>query len=89
MYGCIVILIDRVFHTFMQHWSKLDYQESPHPVGRSFHVGVCLGYGEDNPKLLVTGGFDDDVTLSDMWMLDLDSRKWKEVRERNLLSDKL
>ena len=67
----------------MQHWSKLDHQEGvPRPVGRSFHVAVCLGYGGDNPKLLVTGGLDaNNVALSDVWILDLDSRKWKEVSE--------
>ena len=75
----------------MQHWSKLDHQEGvPRPVKRSFHVAVCLGYGGDNPKLLVTGGRDaNSVALSDVWILDLDSRKWKEVRECDLLSDKL
>ena len=75
----------------MQHWSKLDHQEGiPHPVGRSTHVAVCLGYGGDNPKLLMTGGRDvNNVALSDVWILDLDSRKWKEVRECDLLSDKL
>ena len=67
----------------MQHWSKLDHQEGiPRPVGRSAHVAVCLGYGGDNHKLLVTGGRDaNNVTLSDVWILDLDSRKWKEVSE--------
>ena len=75
----------------MQHWSKLDHQEGiPRPVGRSTHVAVCLGYGGDNPKLLMTGGRDaNKVTLNDVWILDLDSRKWKEVSECDLLSDKL
>ena len=60
----------------MQHWSK---QGILHPVGSS-HVAVCLGYGGDNPKLLVTGGRDaNNVTLNDVWILDLNSRKWKEV----------
>ena len=67
----------------MQHWSKLDHQEGvPRPVERGGHVAVCLGYGGDNLKLLVTGGVDANyVTLSDVWILDLDSRKWKEVSE--------
>ena len=57
---------------------------------RSSHVAVCLGYGGDNPKLLVTGGVDaNGVALSDVWILDLDSGKWREVRECDLLSDKL
>ena len=89
-YNC---LIDRFFSllcTFMQHWSQLDHQKGvSHPVERFFHVAVCLGYGGDNPKLLVTGGRGtNNVTLSDVWILGLDSRKWKEVRECDLLSDK-
>ena len=67
----------------MQHWSKLDHQEGiPCPVERNYHVAVCLGYCGDDPKLLVTGGLGaNNVPLSDVWILDLDSGKWKEVSE--------
>lgn len=65
-----------------QHWSKLDYQKGgPHPAKRSHHGSVCLGYGGDHPQLLVTGGWgDDEEILSDMWILDLHSQMWREVR---------
>ena len=50
-------------------------------MGRSGHAAVCLGYGGDHPCLLVTGGLDMDKTvLSDAWILDLQSGKWREVR---------
>ena len=41
---------------------------------------MCLGYGGDHPQLLITGGivFGDKV-LSDSWMLDLQSGRWREV----------
>ena len=53
----------------------------PCPVGRSFHAAVCLGYGGDHPQLLVIGGKDaDDHVLGDAWLLDMQSRKWIEVR---------
>ena len=68
----------------MQHWSKVDPQEGePWPVRRSYHAAVCLGYG-DHPQLLVTGGYGILVIggggpLSDMWLLDVDTGRWREV----------
>ena len=51
-------------------------------MARYYHVAVCLGYGRDNPKLLVIGGLNfKNMRLSDVWMLDLDSGKWKEVTD--------
>ena len=48
---------------------------------RSAHAAVCLDYG-DHPQLLVTGGMSgvDGQPLSDAWMLDVQSGRWKEVR---------
>ena len=67
----------------LQHWRKLVIQEGgPCPVKRDSHTAVCLGYGGDNPQLLVIGGNRGAVyaPLSDAWMLDVNSRRWKEVR---------
>ncbi len=65
----------------MQHWTKLDYHKDPCPVARLFHNAVCIGYGGDHPQLLVTGGVDDGKkALSDGWILDVESRRWREVR---------
>ena len=41
---------------------------------------MCLNYGRDNPQLLVTGGWDGKRVLSDAWMLDMESGRWREVR---------
>ena len=50
------------------------------PVGRTGHAAVCLGYGGDHPQLLITGGLDDgNKVLSDSWMLDLQSGRWRVV----------
>ena len=67
---------------FMQHWSKLDYREGePCPMRRNSHAAVCLGYGQDHPQLLVTGGRGaGNKVLSDAWMLDVQSGRWREVR---------
>ena len=53
----------------------------PQPVGRRDHGACCLNYGEDNPKVLMSGGLDNGVNvLGDMWILDVNSGKWTEVR---------
>ena len=58
----------------------MDPQEGePWPVERSYHAAVCVGYG-DRPQVLVTGGWNGSLnTLSDMWLLDVDTGKWREV----------
>ena len=52
----------------------------PQPVERYYHGACCLNYGEDNPKLLISGGLKDTNVLGDMWILDVNSGKWTEVR---------
>ena len=64
---------------FMQHFSKMDTQGGSCPEARYSHAAVCLGYGGDHPQLLVTGGLGNGV-LSDVWMLDVQSGRWREVR---------
>ena len=51
------------------------------PVERSHHGACCLNYDEDHPKVLISGGRDEqDDVLSDMWILDVNIGKWTEVR---------
>ena len=64
---------------FMQNFSKMDTQGEFCPKGRGFHAAVCLGYGGDHPQLLVIGGLGSNV-LSDVWLLDVQSGRWREVR---------
>ena len=66
---------------FVQHWTRVDIQEGEGcPTRRSDHAAVCLGYGGDHSQLLITGGVDDcDRVLSDSWILDLHSGRWREV----------
>ena len=67
---------------FMQHWSKVEHPVGElHPVGRSSHAAVCLGYGGDHPQLLVIGGRGAGYkVLGDAWLLDVQSGQWREVR---------
>ena len=52
----------------------------PQPMGRRCHGACCLNYGEDHPKVLISGGVKDRDILGDMWILDVNSGKWTEVR---------
>ena len=55
---------------------------APWPVGRVRHAACCLNYGDDKPVLLMTGGVDGyDSTLKDAWLLEVNSGRWREVRE--------
>jgi hypothetical protein len=50
-------------------------------VGRYGHAAVLLDYCGDHPQLFVTGGSDADrEVLSDSWILDMQSGRWREVR---------
>lgn len=64
-------------------WTKLDRHEgAPWPAERSFHAATCLNYGDDHPQLLVTGGLGkENKVLSDAWLLDINTGRWREVRE--------
>lgn len=49
---------------------------------RAYHAAVCLGFGESDPHLFVTGGLGSgEEILRDAWMLDVKLRKWEEVRD--------
>ena len=65
---------------FMQHFSKMDTQGEFCPKERDSHAAVCLGYGGDHPQLLVTGGNAGGNVLSEVWLLDVQSGRWREVR---------
>ena len=69
-------------HLF-QECTKLERPErDPWPAERKYHAATCLNYGDHYPQLLVTGGVDkNNKTLSDAWVLDINSGKWREVRE--------
>ena len=56
-----------------------DHKGEPYPVGRKGHAAVCLDYG-DHSQLFMTGGCDNGINvLSDAWMLDVQSGRWREV----------
>ena len=45
------------------------------------HGACCLNYGENLPKVLISGGLDKGYNvLGDMWILDVYSGKWTVVR---------
>ena len=72
-----------ILHHLSQEWTKLERREgAPWPAERSCHAACCLNYGQDHPQVLVTGGRDkNDNTLKNMWILDVKSGRWREVRD--------
>ena len=64
----------------IQHWLKIPHNDGAQLLGRTDHAAVCLDYGGDRPQLIVTGGVDDDDNvLNDVWIMDVQSGRWKEV----------
>ena len=65
-----------------QEFTKVEQREGePWPVGRYCHAACCLGYTGDQVHLLVSGGLDrNNKVLKDMWLFNIASNKWKEVR---------
>ena len=58
-----------------------NHEREPCPMARNGHAAVCLDYGGDHPQLLVTGGKGvGNKILSDGWMLDVQSGRWRKVR---------
>ena len=70
-----------VLHHLSQEWTKLERPKgAPWPKERDSHAACCLNYGQDDPQVLVTGGVDKYLdVLSDMWILDIKSGRWREV----------
>ena len=61
----------------------MEYPEGePCPAGRYHRAAVCLGQGS-RPQLVVHGGYDGNLVLNDvLWILDVESGRWKEVSLR-------
>ena len=56
-------------------------QGDPWPVERAYHAACCLNYGDSHPQLMVHGGLGaGNKVLGDIWILDIDTGKWTEVR---------
>ena len=56
-------------------------QGDPWPEERAGHAACCLNYNRNNPIVLVSGGLSmTNRVLRDLWILDVDYGKWKEVR---------
>ena len=70
-----------VINALLQNWSKLNRSGGgPWPEERAGHAACCLNYGQQFPQLLVTGGLDTQSRpLGDVWTLDLERGKWREV----------
>ena len=74
--------------SLLQEWILLDVSGGRKPSGRSGHAACCLVgslTGQEHPLLVVMGGLDKASTiLDDVWLLDIDGRRWKEVKHQSL-----
>ena len=56
---------------------------------RKYHAAVCIAYGGDRPQLVITGGLDaGDKVLNDVWIMDVQSGKWKKVIHALAINEK-
>ena len=80
-------IVASVLYFVIQYWSCLQHSPGdPWPEGRSNHIAVCLGYGGQHKKLLISGGLNGPKVLSDTWLLDPLLSEWKEVRWHRVFS---
>ena len=64
----------------MQHWTKVASGKRPQP--RDSHTACCIASpltGQEHSVLMVVGGQDGLMVLSDVWLLDVDKGVWSEV----------
>ena len=55
-------------------------QGEPWPFNRAGHAACCLNYGKEGPQVLISGGVSRFNSIyKDMWLLDVNSGKWKQV----------
>ena len=68
---------------FLQQWILLNVSGPPTLSVRVSHTACCLAgllTGQEHPLLLVVGGLEGSTTLNDIWLLDVDGRRWKQVK---------
>ena len=50
------------------------------PTMRSLHAAACIEHGGDRPQLVISGGVGaGDKVLNDVWIMDVQSGRWKKV----------
>ena len=50
------------------------------PMGRRYHAACCIGYNTESRHLLICGGVGNDKkALSDIWLLNVETKKWRQV----------
>ena len=69
---------------YYQTWTELE-EENPWPERRSSQIAACLDHGGPHKTVLISGGWDGDITHDDMWLLDPQSGRNEKVRDHNSL----
>ena len=56
---------------------------------RTRHTAACIEYGGDRPQLVITGGLDaGNEVLNDVWIMDVQSGRWKKVIHALAINEK-
>ena len=60
------------------------------PPTRTLHAAACIKHCGNRPQLVITGGLGaGDKVLNDVWIMDVQSGRWKKVIHAWLLMKKL
>ena len=50
------------------------------PTARCYHAAVFIGHGGEKPQLVINGGWGaGNKVLNDVWIMDVQSGRWKKV----------
>ena len=57
---------------------------------RSSHAAICIEHGGDGPQLVISGGHNaGNKVLNDVWIMDVQSGRWKKVIHALAINEKL
>ena len=78
---CNYIMFHASTFVFQEFTVVVQREGEPWPVERYNHAACCIGYTGDHVHLLVCCGLGRDGNiLEDMWLFNVSSKRWKEVR---------
>ena len=74
-----ISLVYQGYILFSQHWTQLETPAQV-PHRRSAHAACCMGDPNTGVvPLMVVGGWGGHNPLSDVWLLDVTNRSWRQV----------
>ena len=60
------------------------------PTSSTLHAAACIEHGGDRSQLVITGGRDaGNKVLNDVWIMDVQSGRWKKVIHALAINEKV